>query len=558
MNKEYKISIRHFRSVSPLFNVVRITSKFNLTEELLKENINNVVLNFSERFFQMNEYGYRNSDKETWVRLGNFFKDNINSLVTKTIEYNNETYYYYQLFYSFIELENNNLSIDIISKFIYLINDYNRRNDNLVIFNDLTFDFSSIGLANELLKCRIHSSIPDDIIDKYISTSKNDIGISMSVDYNKKYIGSAIGKIGISIFNSLEESIENIKPETFLITQCNAIGMLAFGQLKEVDYNCYAFVKVYNNKINMKYIDDKVVFYDGHNSFAACEPYLKNWKAKIINITQFSKNKDLFYHTSIPIEANKMVIHFINRKRIKRVDFNYSHRNCEGLVLCNLGTKKLKRYSIVLRNRNNNYWGEFVIPVDDVDNTAHAMSIINDIIDKQDRGLEDKFMEACENYRKLLIVGEDCVDEDDVLSNWFKYCTQSSKNTDTKILMAYEKMKKDLEEEYKQLSVYINNYDFNKCMPVPRLEIDKKLKNNYYNSLHIEPENIIIKKINKKNINPINEVRTIIKFIDNSKNTYNIGSLPINRFYDIRTNTITLKYNKVKGEVIRDKIKNRR
>ena len=63
----------------------------------------------------------------------------------------------------------------------------------------------------------------------------------------------------------------------------------------------------------------------------------------------------------------------------------------------------------------------------------------------------------------------------DTLSEWFKYCTRTSKQNDDNIVKAYEKMKKDLEREYKELGTYLNHYDFSKCMPIPRILTDEKI-----------------------------------------------------------------------------------
>ena len=148
--------------------------------------------------------------------------------------------------------------------------------------------------------------------------------------------------------------------------------------------------------------------------------------------------------------------------------------------------------------------------------------------------------------------------QEDVLAKWFSYCTRSSKNTDDGIIRAYMKMKTNLEKEYKEIGSYLNCYDFSKCTAVPRLEMDKKLRENCYKSLHIEPKNVIIKSINNKKINPINELRPTVRFMITAKGACAIGEMPLNKYYDAKTNSIILNYNKMKGEVIRDKIKNRR
>ena len=63
---------------------------------------------------------------------------------------------------------------------------------------------------------------------------------------------------------------------------------------------------------------------------------------------------------------------------------------------------------------------------------------------------------------------------------WFKYCTRASKQNDDNIVKAYERMKKSLEREYKELGTYLSHYDFSKCMPIPRIKTDEKMVENYY------------------------------------------------------------------------------
>ena len=95
-------------------------------------------------------------------------------------------------------------------------------------------------------------------------------------------------------------------------------------------------------------------------------------------------------------------------------------------------------------------------------------------------------------------------------------CTEASKQNDDNIVKAYERMKKSLEREYKELGTYLSHYDFSKCMPIPRIKTDEKMVENYYKSLHIEPKTVIINSINNRNIKSIHEVQPTVScmFLD--------------------------------------------
>ena len=101
---------------------------------------------------------------------------------------------------------------------------------------------------------------------------------------------------------------------------------------------------------------------------------------------------------------------------------------------------------------------------------------------------------------------------DNILDDWFRSCVRTKKQTDMGILHAYMNMKSKLEQEYKQLKTYMDFYDFSKCKPIPSVSMDKKMRENYYKTLHIEPECVILNKINNKNIEKISTIKPMVKF----------------------------------------------
>ena len=96
-------------------------------------------------------------------------------------------------------------------------------------------------------------------------------------------------------------------------------------------------------------------------------------------------------------------------------------------------------------------------------------------------------------------------------------------------------------------------------MPIPRIKTDEKMVENYYKSLHIEPKTVIINSINNRNIKSIQEVQPTVSFMFIDKRGRLLkGDYSINKFYNNKTNEVELLYNKLKGEVSRDKTQNRR
>ena len=148
-------------------------------------------------------------------------------------------------------------------------------------------------------------------------------------------------------------------------------------------------------------------------------------------------------------------------------------------------------------------------------------------------------------------------EEEDILTAWFSSCVRNKQRNDDNLLRAYRQMKYRLLQEYKVLEDYVTAYDFSKVLPVPRIEMDKKAKENFYKSLHVQAKNIKINNVNNKKIKEINKTQAMIDMMFMQSGNIFKENFPLTKYYNPTKNTLEFKYNKMKGELIHDKIKNR-
>jgi len=418
----------------------------------------------------------------------------------------------------------------------------------------------------------------DASLSKFISQeykSSKHIAISFDTNVNKCYNRSSIIKINCRIYNTLQEAFDNKTNETLGIDQYDGLfGRFSFFTYKNDMHGGIRINILYKNKPKLLWYKDMAIFYDGEKALGDAQEYFDTWEKrgiKQIDILQFCHNKDFFYQDSAGTInlANKMVLLFLRQDKIDlpRTEITLrNNRGFKGMVVYNLGKNQKRTYlEIGFGNRTpsvSQYFGSVVVPVNDKDIQKDALRMISEMIkfalptDILEENID--FPSCFEAYRKYLL---DIVEKSapDTLSEWFEYCTRASRQNDNNIVSAYEKMKQSLESEYKKLSFYLNHYDFSKCMPVPRITTDEKLIQNCYKCLHIEPKTVIIKSINNRNIKAIEEIQPTISFmVIDKKGKILKNDYSINKFYNGKTNEVELLYNKLKGEVIRDKVKNRR
>ena len=481
--------------------------------------------------------------------------DEEKELATKRTSFlGNVSYHWMQNFYSMYG-DSWKLPACPMADFVYTISDIkpDRRNSTMMITNN-------------------DNQLATFIRQEY--KPKNHIAISFEANTTKSYNRSSIIKMQCKIWDNLEEAFDNKTPNTLGIDQYDGLfGRFNYMNYRSDRHGSFKISIIYKSKPKLIWYKDMAVFYDGEKSFEDAKPYFETWSERGIlqvDILQFCHNKDFFYQDSIGHNflANKIVLLFLSKDKISLARSDMSIRNGRGLYgrIMYIPSKNRKKVylEIGLGGRSPNvqpYLGSVVIPVDNANLQKKALETITEMIKitlpLSDRIEQNSFEDMYNLYRGYVFgMGES---QPDTLSEWFKYCTRTSKQNDDNIVKAYERMKKDLEREYKELGTYLNHYDFSKCMPVPRILTDEKLIENYYKSLHIEAKNIIINSINHKNIKSIQELQPTVSFMFMDKKGRLLkGDYPINKFYNNKTNEVELFFGRLKGEVTHDKVENRR
>ena len=417
----------------------------------------------------------------------------------------------------------------------------------------------------------------DERMKKFIELEykpNNHIAISIDANTTKCYNRSSILKMMFRINDSLSQAFETKTNDTIGIDQYDSLfGRFSFFTYREDRHGGLRLLILYKSKPKLVWFNDMAIFYDGEKAFEDAKQYFETWAERGIrqvDILQFCHNKDFFYQDSIGQNyyVNKLVLLFLNQDKISLSRSELNMRNGRGLNgrVSYLPAKNQKRMylDIGIGGRSPNmgpYLGSLVIAVNGQGVQKEALRVVNNMIRLTlplSSTLETESFEDNYNIYRNCLFGL-AESKPDTLSEWFKYCTRASKQNDDNIVKAYERMKKSLEREYKELGTYLSHYDFSKCMPIPRIKTDEKMVENYYKSLHIEPKTVIINSINNRNIKSIQEVQPTVSFmfIDRRGRILK-GNYSINKFYNSKTNEVELLYNKLKGEVSRDKVENRR
>ena len=408
----------------------------------------------------------------------------------------------------------------------------------------------------------------------------NNIAARVGVKHNKVYANNSLVKITVEWCNDIAEAIQGRSKDIHLITGVdNLLPPFLASQISSTPHGGIQFAMRYNNKVNAELLDGTLVLYDGRASYETSKPYILDWKTKVntklVVITQFSKNEDFFYTPSsnspmIPI--NKILLHYVGNDKITMSNAYLMVRNggtnLGGQIPCDImGKRRRMVYDIAFNNIGGSYYINLIVPYSTENNCSKAvLDWITQAITLQnsDNITREEFGVFLSKYSKLLEKQHPHGDEDDVLSTWFECCTKTSANNDARIIASYKHMKETLEEELKGLATYVGHFDFSKCMAIPKVVMDEKLKNNYYKTLHIAPKNVKINSINNKKIqNVIEEVQPTVSFMTSihlmklGGNIYIKKEFPLRKFYDARNNIITFNYGIMKGEVIRDKVKDR-
>lgn len=497
-------------------------------------------------------------------------------IFTSKIEQVEENYYYYQIVIhgDYQQAPNTNFGCSLFTGngiSDLSCNLSNNRNGQYCFVSIFPY---SIGPLNIIKSRTPYFLVPPnfmgreaDILKNKMFGDKDTLALKVNTDINKKYTSNSMVKVELTFYSSIKEALEDKDNNTLFINQLTRqCTKFVFGRLQTRDCHVYSINILYRNTIKVQYHNNMVIYYDGSKAYQAVVPYLDKLEGlgiTILDILQYSTNGDLYYCDSSDCINNnkKLVLQFLNRERIVS---SKSRLRCQepsrlGTICINL-KKGMKKHYRDLSIRNNAYIGALIVPVDNREDIVSQsmdtiINMLNAVLKPVDRygPLE---VEPFIKYKNLLFPTAE--KEDDILSQWFVYCTKTTQNTDDNIIKAYQAMKESLIQEYNVLNAYMKQYDFSKCLPIPTICMDKKLKENYYKSLHIEPKTDIIKSIKNQRINPIKETKVVINFMVSERDNIKVQTLDLMDYYNTTTNNIMLNYIKLKGDAAHAKAKNRR
>ena len=405
---------------------------------------------------------------------------------------------------------------------------------------------------------------------KEIMKPINNTAFSCAPVNDKKWNLQSTIEIEHTIHNNLLEAINEKTKRTVMIT----LGDLCYGSLyfrRKTDIQCgfWKFAQYYEDN-NPKILQHKDMFilYDGEKALELSKPFFDKWndmQIKMVVLKQYGIEDDFCMqrgagYNAFPIK--KLYINFIPLEkieyRVRGMEFDPRRGYVNGMLyIKHKGHKGKIKMETSIRN-STTVGGRMVIPVNNQNVQAKALEHLTFLLDNlyHENNNVDEAKNHYEEYIKIL--QGDTAKGEDILTRWFEECTHTTKKVDDGIVAAYNNMRKNLEQEYKTIGTYLSCYDFSKCSAIPMIKMDKKMEKNYYNTLHVEPKNVIINSINNKKISPIRSIQTTVKVIMPIQSNYLVNEYPLKHFYNQQTNVISFNYDEMKGEVIRDKIKNRR
>ncbi len=393
------------------------------------------------------------------------------------------------------------------------------------------------------------------LFKQIITKHKENIIGQFETDVSKKYNRNAMIKITCTIYDNLADALNHKNKNTITTCDWGDMNAVSFCHWRE-KCGVYSFRPIYTTKIKAKYYQDMIVVYDSQRAYDTIKPFfqlLANSGLKNLHIIQFSRNQDFYFSANNGGRHTKLILRFVNVENIIRARSTFGNNVWDNNIgtICIKGHKGQKNMYVEVGLRGDaTYRGTIIIPI-------QGGVVDSALLDAMMHGIVDNNLPKAAYVNKLK--GE-INPVDDVISTWFDYCIKAKKKGTHDLLGAYVKMKDNLEAEYATLKQYVDAYDFSKCMAIPVVKMDNKLKENYYKTLHMEPKNIIIKSIKKEKINPIELIQPTITFMETSikKNYIFRAELPLKNYYKAKDNTIELEYKRLKGDVIRAKTQDRR
>jgi len=385
-------------------------------------------------------------------------------------------------------------------------------------------------------------------------------GIKLSANPKKEYTHNSMVKITYKFFDNIIECLNSHENGDLSIALLGGGGSfyvgkfeLKYRRLRVSNANKFTYKSV-TSKYKAIQIGNKIVFYDGHRGLNYFKDKIAAWGDIIhtVSIMQYH-GLDYPYFLDNGGHRQKVVIRFLNPK-----DYSFDSQGIRagedrrgdiyGRIWKN---HKARQFTISYNFKSNNDYNaafDGIVPFGE--KAEQAVNCIDALIREQ---TEVRFRE----YFDVLLDTPVVENEEDILTTWFTSCVKAKKHNDDNLLRAYGRMRTNLMLEYKALEDYMGSYDFSKVIPVPTLILDKKTKDNLYKSLHILARNIKINNVNNKKIKEINKTRAMVDLMFFRGTNIFKGSYPLLKYYNPTKNALEFNYNKMKGELIHDKIKNR-
>jgi len=572
MTIEGKISISGLERGTdiPTGAIIRVATKLPITSELAAKTVIDNLRNITQSKI----------DNAPTTHLKRAL-DGIEELAHKkivftkvdTLEYENEPVYYHQIIIDFEQTLNFNSILYYLGGNLmdYVICNYGQKWNNIPTcpIPGVVYTIGSFGLGhNHNFVGVIDNTSPDFsqwAVDNCF-VGYNNIAISFDANTDKLYNVNSILKYKANIWNNVEEAFNNRTINTLQIDQYdNYYGTFRLYGTRAISSGAILLKSLYSLRIKAKYVKLMLVLTDSEKLLQEVYPtleYLGNIGIKEMCLTQYDNmcgiSDTLGYN-----HIKTISLRFVNKNGLRTQGCNFAIRNCtvSGTVYYKQG-KGQKTRPINIQFGTQDSWlntfgmGRIVLPVNGFENKTPVLQLLEKIFDYlQNR--EGDWRELANEYVNLFKPdGLNSLETDDILQAWFKSRTRNSKRIDASLTDAYLKMKYKLEKEYAQLKIYVDNFDFSKCKSIPKIKLDKECLKKYYKNYNIELKKETAKSISGKAIEPITTLTPSIKsYIFKGRYT-DVGELPLYHFYDVKTNTIYLKHNKVKGEMIRDKVKN--
>ena len=556
--------------------LMKMVSKLPMSGEVVKETIINHLRNETA----LNVERGNISEKRMMATLRDITEIAEYPIVytkSNVYEIENENYYYIQVVLRIPDEKNRLVSTPT------LLGDISNRLDGMVfvrqgnkrIVPGCKMDDYMYCLANVspcYNNCITYVASDDELFEtalNKIMTIHNNISFNINILTDKKFNRNTIFEVMYDIQDNLISSLHNRNKYTFTTSAYdNHYGSFTYRMTMEAGCGFMRLRPLPQRDFKALLYNDMLIIYDGEKGYETSKPLIQRayrMGVRMIEIHQYGAGQDYYNHhldngnhSALAVRKIALMYSPLNKIEVRRSRFDYEPSSgyfYGSAFLYAPGGRKVA-LDIKLRNRQD-LMGLLVVPVNEKGIQHKAIEAIDKLLAHINGEIEhDAGREALDAYLQTL-VGE-TIQGEDVLSQWFVQCTKTRHQQDDGIVKAYNQMKEKLEKEYKAISTYLNCYDFSKALPVPKITMDKKMIKNYYNTLHVEAKNVIINSINNKRISPVEMVQTNVKVLVPLKKQIIMGEYPLQHFYDSTTNEIKLCYDKMKGEVIRDKIKNRR